>query len=77
MSDHHDAAILAERPRKISGTPPSTPLERTDFANMIASHLREMSEHAYRAGFGNSSSLIEVAALMIEMEGRTVGGKSA
>lgn len=45
-------------------------LERADVADMIAGHLREMSEMAFRAKLGHSSSLIEVAAQMIELEGR-------
>jgi hypothetical protein len=36
---------------------------------LIALRLREISEHAFRAGLGLSSSLIEVAALTVEMEG--------
>tara|TARA_R110001606_G_C15204382_1_gene632099 strand:- start:577 stop:810 length:234 start_codon:yes stop_codon:yes gene_type:complete len=37
--------------------------------SLIALDLREMSERALRAGLGRSSSLIEVAALMVELEG--------
>jgi hypothetical protein len=47
----------------------SSHLERADASELIALHLREMSEHALRAGLGLSSSLIEVAALTIELEG--------
>ena len=43
--------------------------ELDDLPDRIAAHLREMSEHAMQAGLGRSSSLIEVAALMIELEG--------
>jgi len=39
-----------------------------DVPGMIATHLRQMSEQAMQAGLGRSSSLIEVAALMIELE---------
>ncbi|WP_417482032.1 hypothetical protein [Maricaulis sp.] len=35
----------------------------------IALDLREVSERALRAGLGRCSSLIEVAALMVELEG--------
>lgn len=35
----------------------------------LALDLREMSERAFRAGLGRCSSLIEVAALMVELEG--------
>jgi hypothetical protein len=45
-------------------------LERADMSDMIASHLRDMSEHALHAGLDNSSCLIEAAALVVEMEGR-------
>jgi len=48
----------------------TNPLERADMSDMIASHLREMSEHAMHAGLDNSSCLIEAAALVVEMEGR-------
>jgi hypothetical protein len=47
----------------------SAGLDRSDVSELIAFQLREMSEHALRAGLGVSSSLIEVAALMVEMEG--------
>ncbi len=35
----------------------------------LALDLRAMSERAFRAGLGRCSSLIEVAALMVELEG--------
>lgn len=40
--------------------------------SLIALDLREISERALRAGLGRSSSLIEVAALMVELEGSVV-----
>jgi len=40
--------------------------------SLIALDLREISERALRAGLGRSSCLIEVAALMVELEGSVV-----
>lgn len=45
-------------------------LERADLAGLIAGHLREMSEMAFRARLAHSSSLIEIAAQIVEFEGR-------
>ena len=39
---------------------------------MLALDLRTMSERAFRAGLGRSSSLIEIAALMVELEGSAI-----
>ena len=39
---------------------------------ILALDLRAMSERAFRAGLGRSSSLIEIAALMVELEGSSV-----
>lgn len=43
---------------------------RVDMSDVIALHLREMSEQAFHAGLDNSSCLIEAVALVVEMEGR-------
>ena len=47
-------------------------LERAELADLIAGHLREMSEMAFRARLAHSCSLIEIAAQVIEFEGRRV-----
>jgi hypothetical protein len=39
---------------------------------MLALDLRAMSERAFHAGLGRSSSLIEIAALMVELEGAAI-----
>jgi hypothetical protein len=66
-SDGENYALDSLSDRQFSD---ANPLERADMSDMIASHLREMSEHAMHAGLDNSSCLIEAAALVVEMEGR-------
>tara|TARA_R110002096_G_scaffold223314_4_gene412339 strand:- start:360 stop:524 length:165 start_codon:yes stop_codon:yes gene_type:complete len=41
-------------------------------SQMLALDLRAMSERAFRAGLDRSSSLIEIAALMVELEGSSI-----
>lgn len=43
----------------------------------LALTLRQMSEMAFRVGLDRSSSLIEVAALMVELEGAVVAQDAA
>ncbi|SDM76962.1 hypothetical protein [Maricaulis salignorans] len=56
--------LFGRSPRIETGSDPAM--------SLIALDLREMSERALRAGLGRSSSLIEVAALMVELEGSVV-----
>lgn len=62
--------------KKTSNKPPydQKTLEqiRAESAMLIARRLRDLSEVTMRADLGVSSSLIEVAALTVEMEGKSV-----
>jgi len=53
--------LFGRRPRVAGSADPAL--------RLIALDLREVSERALRAGLGRCSSLIEVAALMVELEG--------
>ncbi|WP_417470376.1 hypothetical protein [Maricaulis sp.] len=53
--------LFGRRPRLAGAPDPAL--------HRIALDLREVSERALRAGLGRCSSLIEVAALMVELEG--------
>lgn len=72
MADDQNPNIEYAAPDKQNNCSPgeADSLEREDMSDMIASNLREMSEHAFHAGLDNSSCLIEAAALVVEMEGR-------
>jgi hypothetical protein len=69
MSDQDDQAVLARASETSLALLPVNARERVDFVRMMRDQLRGLSEEAFRAGFENSGSLIEVAALMVEMEG--------
>ena len=53
----------------LSGRPVPDPDSGRPAAHVIADRLREMSETAFRAGLETASGMIELSALVTEMEG--------
>lgn len=59
-------------PRDLFGKRSRSGLASDSKSQMLALDLRAMSERAFRAGLDRSSSLIEIAALMVELEGSSI-----